>query len=83
MLKSLMRDKRTKRRSCWIGLSFRELLLLRGAPGESVLQIDGKELGLPFDIVLYSGEDEQAMIGMMQNGITEKTDIQTDLTVKN
>jgi hypothetical protein len=52
----------------FIGLSHGNLDKFREAPLDSYIKIDGKELGLPFNVFLFSGETEAAMADMvMQN----------------
>lgn len=44
-----------------IGLSFGNLDKFRAAPGDTYIRIDGSEMGLPIDVVLFSGETEAHM----------------------
>lgn len=41
-----------------IGLSFGNLDRFREQPGDTFIRIDGKEIGLPVDVVIFSGETE-------------------------
>lgn len=41
-----------------IGLSFRNLEVFRQRPGDTFIKIAGAELGLPIDVVIFSGETE-------------------------
>lgn len=41
-----------------LGLSFENLNRLRANPGDDHIRIDGKEIGLPIDVVIFAGETE-------------------------
>jgi len=41
-----------------IGLSFGNLDKFRAAPGDTHIAIDGRKLGLPIDVMIFSGETE-------------------------
>jgi hypothetical protein len=41
-----------------IGLSFGNLDKFRAAPGDTYIRIDGREMGLPIDVMIFSGETE-------------------------
>ena len=41
-----------------IGLSFGNLDKFRAAPGDTFIRIDGREIGLPIDVMIFSGETE-------------------------
>lgn len=44
-----------------IGLSFGNLDKFRAEPLDTFIKIDGKQLGLPIDVLIFSGETEAAM----------------------
>jgi len=44
-----------------LGLSFENLKRFTEAPADTFIQIHGRELGLPHDILIFSGETEDAM----------------------
>jgi hypothetical protein len=46
------------RKLLMIGLSFCNLDRFRAEPGDTFIKIDGKEMQLPFDVVIFSGETE-------------------------
>jgi hypothetical protein len=48
-----------------IGLSFDNLDKFHAQPGDTFLSIDGEEMGLSFDITIFSGETEERMAAMM------------------
>lgn len=63
-----------------VGLSFGNLDRFRAEPGDTFIRIDGKEMELPIDIVIFSGETEARMQTMM--AITEKTVVHIDPKLK-
>lgn len=44
-----------------IGLSFGNLDRFRAQPGDTFIKIEGAELGLPMDVLIFSGETETKM----------------------
>jgi hypothetical protein len=42
-----------------LGLSFGNLDKFKREPGDTFIRIDGQALGLPIDVMIYSGETEQ------------------------
>lgn len=48
-----------------LGLSFGNLDKFRQEPRDTFIPIDGKELGLPVDVIIFSGETEAHMTEMM------------------
>jgi hypothetical protein len=61
-----------------IGLSFGNLDRFRAEPGETYINIDGKEMGLPIDIVLFSGESEAHLQEMVASAVTAETIVHID-----
>ncbi|HEX3398826.1 MAG TPA: hypothetical protein VHT74_00725 [Acetobacteraceae bacterium] len=41
-----------------LGLSFANLDRFRAEPGDTMINIDGKDIGLPIDVMIFSGETE-------------------------
>lgn len=41
-----------------IGLSFGNLDKFRADPGDTFIRIDGREIDLPIDVIIFSGETE-------------------------
>jgi len=58
-----------------IGLSFGNLDKFRAEPGDTYIRIDGRELGLPIDIMLISGETEAHMAETLAGGIGPDTKV--------
>jgi hypothetical protein len=65
-----------------IGLSFGNLDKFRAAPGDTYIRIDGKEMGLPVDVLLFSGMTEQEMQAMMARFIGPDTKVHIDPKLK-
>ena len=65
-----------------LGLSFGNLDKFRAEPGDTFIKIDGKEMGLPIDIIIFSGETEAHMQTMMAQSITEETIVHVDPRLK-
>lgn len=61
-----------------IGLSFGNLDKFRAEPGETFIRIDGKEMGLPVDIIIFSGETEAHCAESLQGTIGPHTKIHID-----
>jgi hypothetical protein len=63
-------------RDCLVlGLSFGNLDRFRAEPCETFIKIDGRELGLPHDVMIISGETEAHMAAMMNIGRDTKVTI--------
>ena len=65
-----------------IGLSFGNLDQFRAAPGDSYIKIDGKEMDLPFDVLIFSGETEAHMQAQMADSIGPMTKLTIDKRLK-
>ena len=74
MLKAMATDG-TGRKILVIGLSFGNLDKFRAEPGDTFIRIIGRELGLPIDIMLMSGETEAHMAETIAGGIGPKTKV--------
>jgi hypothetical protein len=65
-----------------IGLSFGNLDKFRSQPGDTFIRIDGKAMGLPIDILIFSGETEAHMQAIFATAITDKTILHIDPKLK-
>jgi hypothetical protein len=65
-----------------IGLSFGNLDKFRAAPGDTFIRIDGKQMGLPVDVLIFSGETEAHMQTMMAGMIGPDTEVHIDPKLK-
>jgi len=61
-----------------IGLSFRNLERFRNEAGDTFIKIDGKEMGLPVDIMIFSGETEAHCAEYISGGIGPDTKVNVD-----
>lgn len=66
-----------------LGLSFGNLQKFKEMPGDTFIKIDGKDLGVPVDIVIFSGETEMAMMESMKDMIGPETKVHIDKRSKN
>lgn len=55
----------TGRDTLFVGLSFDNLDKFRAGPLDSFIQIDGKQMGLPFDVMIFSGRTEAEMTDLL------------------
>ena len=67
----------------FIGLSFGNLEKFRAGPLDSFITIKGAEMGLPFDVLLFSGETEAEMAHMMASNMSGSTKLIMDDKLKN
>jgi hypothetical protein len=58
-----------------IGLSFGNLDKFRAEPGDTFILVDGKEMGMPIDVMLFSGETEAHLAELMKDAIGPKTEV--------
>jgi hypothetical protein len=58
-----------------IGLSFGNLDRFRAEPGDTFIKIDGREVGLPVDVMIFSGETEAHCAETLKGGIGPGTKI--------
>jgi hypothetical protein len=61
-----------------LGLSFENLDRLRAMPGDDYIRIPGQLLGLPIDIVIYSGRDEAHLTEIIAPFIDARTKVEID-----
>ena len=78
MIKAVATDPKTGRSLVVLGLSQRNLDKFRAAPLDSMIQIDGRALGIDVDIVLFSGPTEAAMAEVLRDMIGPDTKINVD-----
>jgi hypothetical protein len=62
----------------FIGLSFGNLDRFRAQPMDTFITVDGKEMGLPFNVLIFSGESEALMAEMMTGGFSPDTKVHID-----
>lgn len=65
-----------------IGLSFANLERFRQQPLDTYITIDGREMGLDFDVTLISGETEAAMADLVANALTPDAKVHVDPRLK-
>jgi hypothetical protein len=65
-----------------IGLSFGNLDKFRRDPGDTYIRIDGKEMGLPLDVLVFSGQTEAHMQTLVQGFIGPDTKVHVDPKLK-
>jgi hypothetical protein len=65
-----------------IGLSFGNLDKFRAEPIDTFIQIDGKELDLPIDVVMFSGETEAQLLHALNATFGPGTKITIDKKLK-
>jgi hypothetical protein len=65
-----------------IGLSFGNLDRFRQHPGDTFIRIDGKEMGLPVDVMIISGETEAHLAETLSGGIGPDTKVHTSDRLK-
>ena len=65
-----------------IGLSYGNLDKFRAEPGDTFIKIDGKAMGLPIDVLIFSGKTEADMQAMMARTIGPDTIVHIDPKLK-
>lgn len=65
-----------------IGLSFGNLDRLRAEVGDGFIKIDGKEIGLPIDVVIFAGETEAHCAQQLDGSIGPDTKVHIDPRLK-
>jgi hypothetical protein len=70
------------RRTLMLGLSFKNLDKFRAEAGDTFIRIDGREMELPIDVLIFSGETEAHMQTQLAKGITEDTILHIDPKLK-
>jgi hypothetical protein len=61
-----------------IGLSFGNLGKFLAEPLDTFIKIDGEEMNLPFDVMIFSGKTEADMQGFMASSIGPLTKVHID-----
>jgi hypothetical protein len=61
-----------------IGLSFKNLKKFHDEAGDTYIRINGADMGLPVDILIFSGVTEQAMARQMADLIGPETQVNID-----
>ena len=64
MIKAIATDG-TGKKILMIGLSFGNLDKFRAEPGDTFIRIRGQEVGLPVDVMIFSGETEAKLAELM------------------
>jgi hypothetical protein len=70
------------RKTFMLGFSFKNLDRFRAEPGETFIKIKGEEIGLPHDIIIFSGETEAHLAELVKNSITPDTIVHVDPKLK-
>lgn len=65
-----------------IGLSFGNLDKFRAEPGDTFVKINGKAMGLPIDVLIYSGETEAHCAKLLEGRIGPDTVMHIDPKLK-
>lgn len=65
-----------------LGLSFKNLDKFRAKAGDTFIKIDGEPMGLPIDILIFSGETEVHMQTQIEPMITRLTKVYIDPKLK-
>jgi hypothetical protein len=63
------------RKTLFVGLSFGNLDRFRAQPMDTFITIDGCETGLPFDVLIFSGETEAHMADAMVDSFGPETKV--------
>jgi hypothetical protein len=66
-----------------IGLSYGNLNKFRAQPGDTYIKILGSEVGLPVDVVIFSGETEAHCADTLKGGFGPDTKVFTSDRLKN
>jgi len=73
----------TGKDTLFVGLSFGNLDKFRAGPMDTFIQIEGVEVGLPFDVLIFSGETEAQMADLLAKGIGPGTKVYVSPRSKN
>lgn len=65
-----------------IGLSFGNLTKFRAEPGDTHIKIDGRAMGLPMDVLIFSGKSDAALGHFMTQFIGPDTKVHIDPSLK-
>jgi hypothetical protein len=81
MMKALIKIE--DRNTVLIGLSFGNLRKFLAEPRDTFIKLDGKQMQLPVDILIFSGETEAHMLDMMKAHIGPDTIMHIGKNIKN
>ena len=70
------------RRLLIVGLSFANLDRFRAQPRDTTIKIDGKELDLPIDVMIFSGETEAQLATVIEDAIGPATRVHVSPRLK-
>jgi hypothetical protein len=70
------------RETLFVGLSFGNLDKFRAEPLDTFITIEGREVGLPFDVMIFSGETEAQMTDAMAGSFGPDTKIHVSPKLK-
>jgi hypothetical protein len=70
------------RKLLMLGLSYGNLDKFYAEPGDTFIRIDGKEMDLPFDVLIFSGKTEADLQAMMAKNIGPDTKVHIDPKLK-
>jgi len=73
----------TGKDTLFVGLSFGNLDKFRAGPLDSHILIRGEELGLPHDVLIFSGETEAQMVDLLAKGFGPDTKVHVSGRSKN
>ena len=71
------------RDTLFVGLSFGNLDKFRAAPLDSHIRIDGSQLGLAVDVLIFSGRTEAEMTELLAHGFGPDTKVNISDRSKN
>jgi hypothetical protein len=74
---------RTGKDTLFVGLSFGNLDKFRAGPLDTFIEIKGSEVGIPFDVLIFSGETEAQMADLLAKGIGSGTKVYVSPRSKN
>jgi hypothetical protein len=74
MIKAIAHDG-TGKSILVLGLSFANLDRFRAKPGDTFIRIRGDDVGLPVDIMIFSGETEAHCAETLKDGIGPDTKV--------
>lgn len=74
MIKAIAHDG-TGKKILVIGLSFGNLDRFRAEPGDTFIRIRGDDVGLPVDVMIFSGETEAHCTEVLAGGIGPDTKV--------
>jgi hypothetical protein len=63
------------RKTLILGLSFGNLDRFRAEPGDTYIKVDGREVDMPFDVLIISGETEAAITDTLSASIGPDTKV--------